>query len=121
LIVGTALAGLRAIHRLGFKMAKAGVILLDLQSDAVEQQELALEDDEASGRVNLMEALDNLNSRYGRGTVTMASAGLAGDQRAWAYEAGASRARVHDGLERFGSGEGVIEAQSDIRNDAGVD
>jgi DNA polymerase V len=30
-----------------------------------------------------MGALDSLNQRYGRGTVHMASAGLAGDRRAW--------------------------------------
>ena len=62
-------------------MAKAGVMLLDLQSDAVEQQELALEDDDVVCRSHLMEALDDLNLRYGRGTVTMASAGVAGDRR----------------------------------------
>jgi DNA polymerase V len=30
-----------------------------------------------------MSALDGLNQRYGRGTVLLASAGLAGAQRAW--------------------------------------
>lgn len=65
----------------GFKMAKAGVMLLDLQSDAVEQHELALEDDDVFGRSHLMEALDGLNLRYCWGTVTMASAGVAGDRR----------------------------------------
>ena len=83
LIVGAALAGLRAIYKPGFKMAKAGVMLLDLQSADVEQHELALEDDDVVGRSHLMEALDGLNLRYGRGTVIMASAGVAGDRRAW--------------------------------------
>ena len=35
-------------------------------------------------RGRLMTALDSLNHRYGRGTVLMASAGLAGDHRTWA-------------------------------------
>ena len=81
-IVAAALAGLRAIYRPGYNLAKAGVMLLELQSDSVQQQELALEDDELVERSQLMETLDGLNLRYGRGTVAMASAGLAGDRRA---------------------------------------
>ena len=85
-IVGAALAGLRAIYRPGYNMAKAGVMLLELQSDSVQQQELALEDDDLVDRGNLMATLDGLNLRYGRGTVSMASAGLAGDRRVWAMK-----------------------------------
>jgi len=85
-IVSAALAGLRAIYRPGFKLAKAGVMLLDLQPDSVQQGELDLQDDEVQDRGRLMTALDELNQRYGRGTVLMASAGLAGDQRAWAMK-----------------------------------
>ena len=83
LIVGAAIAGLKAIYRPDYKMAKAGVMLLELQSDSVQQQELALEDDSVVERGNLMATLDGLNLRYGRGTVSMASAGLAGERRAW--------------------------------------
>ena len=86
LIVGAALAGLRAIYRQGFKYAKAGVMLLDLQSDTVDQWELDLQDEDAPDRGKLMTTLDGLNQRYGRGTVLMASAGLAGDKRAWAMK-----------------------------------
>jgi DNA polymerase V len=85
-IVAAALSGLRAIYRPGFKMAKAGVMLLELQSDAVQQRELALEDDNVADRVRLMTTLDDLNQRYGRGTVLMASAGLAGNRRAWSMK-----------------------------------
>ena len=59
------------------------MILLDLQSDTVQQGELDLQDDDAPDRTRLMATLDGLNQRYGRGTVLMASAGLAGDRRAW--------------------------------------
>jgi DNA polymerase V len=91
LIVAAALAGLRSIYRPGFKMAKAGVMLLELQSDSVMQQELALdlEDDDLQDRGRLMETLDGLNLRYGRGTVSMASAGIVGergDRRAWSMK-----------------------------------
>ena len=78
--------GPRAIYRPGHKMAKAGVMLLELQSDSVQQQELALEDHDSVDRVNLMATLDGLNLRYGRGTVSMASAGLAGDRSVWAMK-----------------------------------
>jgi DNA polymerase V len=85
-IVAAALAGLRAIYRPGFKYAKAGVMLLELQSDTVQQGELDLQDDAEQDRGKLMFALDELNLRYGRGTLKMASAGLAGDKRAWSMK-----------------------------------
>ena len=85
-IVAAALSGLKAIYRPDFKMAKAGVMLLELQSDAVQQQELALEDDNVADRGRLMTTLDDLNQRYGRGTVLMASAGLDGNRRAWSMK-----------------------------------
>ena len=84
--MGAALAGLRAIYRPDYNMAKAGVMLLELQSDSVQQQELALEDDDVVDRGSLMATLDELNLRYGRGTVSMASAGLAGDRRTWSMK-----------------------------------
>ena len=85
-IVGAALAGLRAIYRPDYKLAKAGVMLLELQSNSVQQHELALEDDELVERSQLMDTLDGLNLRYGRGTVLMASAGLADDRRTWSMK-----------------------------------
>lgn len=86
LIVSAAIAGLKAIYKPGFKLAKAGVMLLDLQSDQVAQGELDLEGDTAPEPSRLMSTLDALNLRYGRGTVLMASAGLAGDSRAWSMK-----------------------------------
>lgn len=85
-IASAALVGLRAIYRAGFKYAKAGVMLLDLQSDTFRQGELDLQDDDGQGRGQLMSALDDLNQRYGRGTLKMASAGLAGDKRVWSMK-----------------------------------
>lgn len=85
-LVGAALSGLRAIYRNGFQYAKAGVMLLDLQRDTVQQGELDFEDDDALNRGKLMSTLDALNLRYGRGTMFMASAGLGGDKRAWSMK-----------------------------------
>jgi len=79
-----ALLGLQAIYRPGFKYAKAGVMLLDIRPAELIQYELALDGDEADpGSRRLMQALDAVNQRFGRGTVTLASAGLSGDQRQW--------------------------------------
>jgi DNA polymerase V len=83
-LISSALAGLQAIYRPGYNYAKAGVMLLDLQPHANQQVELNLEDDSVQDRSRLMTALDSLNHRYGRGTVLMASSGLAGDKRTWA-------------------------------------
>ena len=82
-IIQAALAGLKAIYQPGFNYAKAGVMMLDLQSDTVQQGELDMEADGTKDRSQLMSALDGINDRYGRGTVLMASAGLAGDKRVW--------------------------------------
>ena len=87
-IVAAALAGLVAIYRPGFMLAKAGVMVLELQPDSVRQGELDLQEEavEAVGARHserLMTALDALNLRYGRGTVLLASSGLAGRERAW--------------------------------------
>ena len=79
-LTATAVRGLREIFRPGFNYAKAGVMLLDLQTAKVEQGELNL-DDPGADRTPLMEALDGLNDRYGRNTVSIASGGVAGDKR----------------------------------------
>jgi DNA polymerase V len=84
-LVAAALAGLQSIYRPGFHYAKAGVMLLELHSDARQQGELALEpaDDRQEERQHLMSTLDEINLRYGRGTVLLASAGLDGHRRVW--------------------------------------
>lgn len=79
-LVNAAVRGIEAIYRPGFNFAKAGVMLLDLQDGEIEQGEFDLEP-EAPPRGHLMDALDKLNDRFGRGTVTVASAGVKGPQR----------------------------------------
>lgn len=85
-LVASALRGLRAIYRPGFKLAKAGVMLLDLQNSACEQLELNLEQDKAKDRSRLMAAMDVVNQRFGKGALHMASAGTAGDKRTWSMK-----------------------------------
>ena len=75
-IVGASLTGLKQIFQPGFLYAKAGVILLDLQQASVMQQELDLgghdiETDQRHQR--LMQALDAVNDRFGKGTLRLGS------------------------------------------------
>ncbi len=81
-IVGAAAAGIRQIYKPGFSLAKAGVMLLELQPASRVQHELAL-DESRSHNERLMETLDALNDRYGRGTLSVASAGAAHRAKAW--------------------------------------
>ena len=88
ILVNAALSGLERIFLPKFNYAKAGVMLLELRPNSQQQTELALEDDEQvdSKRGRLMTSLDELNQRFGRGTVLMGSAGLAGEKRAWSMK-----------------------------------
>lgn len=78
-----ACAIVRHIYRPGHKYAKAGVMLMDLQSDTTEQLSLQLGSEEPEARTRLMTALDSINSKWGRGTLHLASAGTAGKARTW--------------------------------------
>jgi DNA polymerase V len=86
-IVHAAVIGLKAIFRPGYLYAKAGVMLLDLHPDSVIQGELDLGERDTSEELavkrRLMTALDMINHRFGKGTMKMASAGMAGDRRGW--------------------------------------
>jgi DNA polymerase V len=84
-ITGAALLGLGAIYKPEFRYAKAGVILMDLQSDSIVQSELDLDDDPKDAG-KLMTAMDVLNRRYGKGTVIVGSSGTAGAGRAWSMK-----------------------------------
>lgn len=86
-IIKTALQGLNYLYRPGFNYAKAGVMLLDLQSDIYQQAELELEvGDSEEDSSRLMQAMDTLNQRFGKGTVIPASAGLDGNRREWSMK-----------------------------------
>ncbi|MDI4635837.1 Y-family DNA polymerase [Pelomonas sp. V22] len=95
LLVASAVRGLRAIYREGFRYAKAGVMLVDLQPQELAQGELDLfgghmvgeePKREARDRTKLMAAMDAVNQRYGRGSLLVGSAGLAADRRAWSMK-----------------------------------
>lgn len=87
LIVAAAVRGMREIYAPGLNMAKAGVHLLDIQDGGMEQHELDLDAPETD-RNQLITTLDRLNQRYGKGTVSVASAGNTGNQRQWLMRQG---------------------------------
>ena len=88
-LVGAAVRGLRSFYEPGYQMSKAGVMLLDLGPAGVEQRGL-LDDGEAAGsktsqeQGSLMEAVDRINNRFGKGSVHVGSTGFASqDEAGW--------------------------------------
>ena len=81
-----ACAIVRHLYKPGHNYAKAGVMLMDLRSDTTEQLSLGLGSHEPETRTRLMNALDNINSKWGRGTLHLASTGTAGKAKAWAMK-----------------------------------
>ena len=83
-IVGAALSGLRAIYQPGYRLAKAGVMLLDIQPASREQFELDLGEPVAErDRSRLMKAMDSVNGRWGKGTVKVGSGRVGEAPRDW--------------------------------------
>lgn len=80
-ICRAAIEGLRRIYRPGFDYAKAGVMLLDIRSASVGQAELEF-DGTAEDRSSLMRTLDEINGRFGRGVLRLASEGF-DDESEW--------------------------------------
>ncbi|WP_136415932.1 Y-family DNA polymerase [Herbaspirillum sp. ST 5-3] len=83
LLVKAAIDGITSIYSRGFQLIKAGIILLDIMPTTVRQCELDFGDIDSSSTANLMATLDALNHRFGRGAVSIASAGLPRSQRVW--------------------------------------
>ena len=76
-LAGAALHGLERIFLEGFRYKKAGVMLMDLSPKSMLQGVLFDEARPREPAVKVMAALDALNQRFGRDSVTLASAGLA--------------------------------------------
>lgn len=91
-LVSAALKGLRSLYRQGYNFAKAGVILLDLASAAVVQQELDLfgadEPPCRPAQGALIATLDAINDKFGKGTLKLASAGAPNRPRVWEMRQG---------------------------------
>ena len=78
-LIGAALRALAVLYRPGFRYKKAGVVFLDLVPAANVPGSLFDAPDSAASQAR-MRAIDTLNRRFGRDTVTFAAAGA---RRAW--------------------------------------
>ena len=85
-ITQAANAIVQRLYKPGYKYAKAGVMLMDLQPATREQLTLDFDVTMPENRVRLMLAMDQLNQRYGRGTLKLASAGAPRDIKLWAMK-----------------------------------
>ena len=73
-IVKTAVSGLETIFKNGYRYQKAGVMLSHLSDSNSGKNLFSSEKDE---KINsLMKSIDNTNYRYGRSTLSLASAGV---------------------------------------------
>lgn len=74
-LVNAAVRGLRMIYEPGYQLSKAGVMLQDLCPATVQQGDLLFEEP-GRDQSKLMEAMDKVNKRFGKGTVHVASTGV---------------------------------------------
>jgi len=73
-IVKTALHALASIFKNGYRYQKAGIMLSHLSESTNNKNLFSTERDE---KINsLMKSIDNTNYRYGRSTLSLASAGV---------------------------------------------
>lgn len=81
-LVDAAMRGVREFFEPGYRLAKAGVMLMDLAPATVQQASL-LDDapPPVRDRSALMETVDQINTRWGKGTVGVGSALQADDWR----------------------------------------
>lgn len=84
-LTNTALTGLKAIYQPGYKLAKAGVMLLDLIPDTVVLGELGFDEavPEQRDRSRLMVAMDQVNDRFGKRTLLLGSSGIEQGADTW--------------------------------------
>ncbi len=78
-LIRVALASLKAIYRPGYRYQKAGVLLSGLVPENYEQ--LRLFRPPTPRTVSLMQAVDEINRRWGRDTIQTAAAGLVKEWR----------------------------------------
>lgn len=85
-LVNAALQGMQRVYEPGYRLSKAGVILMDLRSAHAQQQSSLFDpaDAHTAQRQRLMQALDSVNQRFGTGTLKLASSGFAnGPNASW--------------------------------------
>lgn len=79
MLTKAAIWGLRKIYRDGYKYQKAGIMLSGLVDEQTRQADL-FGLSPISNKTQLMETIDNINDRMGKGTIRLASQGI---QQRW--------------------------------------
>lgn len=79
-LVSAALSGLKAIYRPGYRYKKSGVLLMGLHPKAIEQATLFEDPAEQAKSVQLMQVMDAINRKMGKGSLTVAASGI---QKSW--------------------------------------
>lgn len=85
LLVAAALDGLKSIYRGGFHYKKSGIMLLGLQGKETVQATLFDDIDKQVKSSAIMSAMDAINRKMGKGSVTLAATGI---QQRWAMRRG---------------------------------
>lgn len=81
-LLHASLRGLRTIYKPGYDITRAGVILMDLTNSTTRQTELDFGPVGAHDNSQLMQTIDSINSKFGKGTIFYGSAGI-GQEQAW--------------------------------------
>ena len=84
-LVDAALICLRRIYREGFRYIKAGVMLSDITPAGISQGDLFAEQPSAPSNSKLMQTLDQINLKLGKGALRLASDGIG---QGWKMKAG---------------------------------
>lgn len=74
-LVNAATRGLRAIYRMGFGYKKSGVLLMELQPKGTIQAALFDDPAEQAKSAKLMQVMDSINRRMGKGSLIIAASG----------------------------------------------
>lgn len=83
IITAAALRGLQAIFKPGYHFARAGVHLLDLMPATVEQGMFEFTETSPTDGGLIMDALDSINAKYGKGTITLGSSVVNASVKTW--------------------------------------
>lgn len=75
-LVNAALSGLKAIYRPGYRYKKSGVLLMGLHPKTTEQATLFDDPVEEAKSVQLMQVMDAINRKMGKGSLTVAASGI---------------------------------------------
>lgn len=75
-LLSAAIRGLRTIYKPGYDLIKAGVILMDLSSNSIQQAELNFGSPMSDKADQLMQTIDRINDQYGKGAIVYGSAGI---------------------------------------------